>query len=82
MKITLLRSNLRFELDNSLSILENLERHGIHHEYQCRSGYCGSCRAKIKKGEISYQEKPLAFLNQDEILLCCSQAIEDLELDL
>ncbi|HHF6663403.1 TPA: class I ribonucleotide reductase maintenance protein YfaE, partial [Haemophilus influenzae] len=54
----------------------------IHHEYQCRSGYCGSCRVKIKKGKVSYKEMPLAFIQPDEILLCCCHVESDLEIDL
>ncbi|PJG83984.1 class I ribonucleotide reductase maintenance protein YfaE [Caviibacterium pharyngocola] len=82
MKIYLLRSDLTIEHHNQLSLLENLERHGIHHEYQCRAGYCGSCRVKMRKGKVSYKETPLAFVNPDEILLCCCQVEQDLELEL
>lgn len=81
-QIRLLLSNLIIHHDNRLSLLEKLEIHGIHHEYQCRKGYCGSCRVKIKKGKVSYKETPLAFLNPDEILLCCCQVEQDLEIEI
>ena len=82
MKIHLLHSRQIIEHDNQIPLLNRLEQHGIYHEYQCRSGYCGFCRVKIKKGKVSYTETPLAFLQQDEILLCCCWVEEDLEIEL
>ncbi len=68
--------------DNQISLLENLEQHQIVHEYQCRSGYCGACRAKMLQGSVRYRQPPLAFLQPDEILLCCCQLEQDIVLDL
>ena len=82
MKIHLIRQNARFEFHNQTSLLSFLEQQGIIHEYQCRSGYCGACRVKIKTGRVSYAKVPLAFLQQDEILLCCCRVESDLELEL
>ncbi|WP_293731390.1 class I ribonucleotide reductase maintenance protein YfaE [uncultured Actinobacillus sp.] len=81
-QITLLQSAQILTHSNQVSLLETLEKNDITHEYQCRSGYCGSCRVKMKKGKVSYKEHPLAFLNPDEILLCCCQVETDLELEL
>ncbi|MGB1091721.1 MAG: class I ribonucleotide reductase maintenance protein YfaE [Oceanobacter sp.] len=55
----------------SHSILEALESARIFPQYQCREGYCGSCRAELLEGEIHYLEEPLAWLDDGEILLCC-----------
>lgn len=68
--------------DNQISLLENLEQHQITHEYQCRSGYCGACRAKMLQGSVRYRQPPLAFLQPDEILLCCCQLEQYIVLDL
>ena len=78
----LLLKNTQKDFDNQTSLLNFLEQHQIHHEYQCRSGYCGSCRVKIKKGKVSYAEAPLAFIQPDEILLCCCRVESDIELEL
>jgi len=75
-------SKILFYFVNQTSLLNFLEQHQIHHEYQCRSGYCGSCRVKIKKGKVSYAEEPLAFIQPDEILLCCCRVESDLEIEL
>ena len=43
-----------FQLQQGETLLEGLERTGHEVEYQCRSGYCGSCRVKILDGKVSY----------------------------
>ena len=60
-----------FRLHTGETLLEGLERTGHRVEYQCRSGYCGSCRLKISSGSVSYREPPLAYVAPDEILACC-----------
>ena len=82
MKIHLISSKTTLEFNNETSLLDHLEKNNIHHEYQCRSGYCGSCRVKIKKGKVSYKDAPLAFIQPDEILLCCCHVESDIEIDL
>ncbi|PJG86257.1 class I ribonucleotide reductase maintenance protein YfaE [Conservatibacter flavescens] len=82
MKIYIINRNITLEHNNQTSLLSTLEKNGISHEYQCRSGYCGSCRVKLKKGKVSYPEPPLAFLQRDEILLCCCRVEEDLEIEI
>ncbi|HGP4540272.1 class I ribonucleotide reductase maintenance protein YfaE [Neisseria meningitidis] len=70
-----------FELLKGETLLEGLERTGHMVEYQCRSGYCGSCRVKILEGSVTYREPPLAFLGRDEILPCCCCVEGDVRLD-
>lgn len=70
--------DLVFELDPSETLLEGLERTGHQVEYQCRGGYCGSCRVTLHSGSVEYQEQPLAYLQDNEILPCCCRAIEPL----
>ncbi|EGV34790.1 class I ribonucleotide reductase maintenance protein YfaE [Neisseria weaveri] len=70
-----------FKLQEGETLLEGLERTGHEVEYQCRSGYCGSCRVKILSGKVSYKEFPLAFVAPGEILPCCCQVDEAVTLD-
>lgn len=65
-----------FELRDNETLLEGLERTGHEVEYQCRSGYCGSCRLKITSGKVSYNNLPLAFVGANEILPCCCRVSE------
>ena len=53
------------------SLLESLESQDVQVHYQCREGYCGSCRTRLLEGEVHYTEEPLAWVNDDEILPCC-----------
>ena len=70
-----------FELQEGETLLEGLERTGHEVEYQCRSGYCGSCRVKILDGRVSYDDFPLAFVASGEILPCCCRVNEDIKID-
>ncbi|BCE03043.1 class I ribonucleotide reductase maintenance protein YfaE [Marinicellulosiphila megalodicopiae] len=62
-------SKIKFQKANNL--LESLEAKGIHVSYQCREGYCGSCRTDLVEGEVAYLTHPLAWINEGEILPCC-----------
>lgn len=69
-----------FTLQENETLLEGLERTSHEVEYQCRSGYCGSCRLKLISGQVSYPEPPLAYLGKDEILPCYCRPKTDLKI--
>lgn len=70
-----------FLLREGETLLEGLERTGHEVEYQCRSGYCGSCRLRILEGRVHYHSQPLAFIGANEILPCCCTVFEPIRLD-
>lgn len=76
-------NNARFILSDEENLLDALEHTGHEVEYQCRAGYCGSCRTKIRQGaeNISYADFPLAFVSRDEILPCCCTVTGQIEID-
>lgn len=53
------------------SLLESLEAQQVQVPYQCREGYCGSCRTELISGEVAYLSEPMAWINDNEILPCC-----------
>lgn len=53
------------------TLLESLEAQDVPVHFQCREGYCGSCRTQLLAGEVHYTEEPMAWINDDEILPCC-----------
>ncbi|WP_272570316.1 class I ribonucleotide reductase maintenance protein YfaE [Providencia sp. PROV255] len=63
------------------TMLERLESAGIAVEYQCREGYCGSCRVRLLDGEVEYLARPLAFVNPGEVLPCCCRPKGNVKLD-
>jgi len=73
--------DLHFNLLPGETLLEGLERTGHAVEYQCRSGYCGTCRLTLIEGQVTYAEPPLAYLNPGEILPCCCQVREPIAVD-
>ncbi|QPR27669.1 2Fe-2S ferredoxin-like protein [Edwardsiella hoshinae] len=82
-RIHLTRSGRQVEhLADGGSLLASLERQQVALESQCRAGFCGACRCRLLRGRVSYRQPPLAFLQQDEILPCCCQVQQDIELDL
>ena len=64
------------------SILEALEKANIEVTYQCREGFCGACRAQLNSGEVIYNQEPLAFVRDGEILMCCSKPVTDISITL
>lgn len=64
------------------TLLESLEAQDVDVHYQCRKGYCGSCRVQLLEGEVYYYEEPLAWVNNNEILTCCCIPKSDLKIKL
>ena len=59
-------------VNESESVLEALERANVEVNYNCREGFCGVCRTKLLSGTVEYRIEPLAFIDDDEILSCCT----------
>ena len=65
------------------NLLQFLEHNKVEVHYHCRDGYCGACRVKLNKGQITYiQGEPLAFIRPGEILTCCSIPDGDVDLSI
>ena len=64
------------------SLLECLEQQKLTLPFQCREGYCGACRAELISGQVSYNQEPLAFVRDGEVLLCCCKPNGDISLKL
>ena len=71
-----------FELFDGESLLDGLLRQGYAAEYQCRSGFCGTCKLKYTTGKVDYDNPPIAFLNIDEVLPCCAILKDDITVDI
>ncbi len=64
------------------SLLELAEKNGLTPEFSCRSGICNSCKHSLLKGEVEYFEEPLDPPEKNEVLLCSSRPLGDVEIDL
>ncbi|WP_343153877.1 class I ribonucleotide reductase maintenance protein YfaE [Buchnera aphidicola (Mindarus keteleerifoliae)] len=66
---------------NCISLLSILLLNQINIDYQCKKGYCGTCKVVLIKGKILYQSfSPLAFLKPGEILSCCCIVEHNIEI--
>ncbi|WP_019673400.1 class I ribonucleotide reductase maintenance protein YfaE [Psychrobacter lutiphocae] len=65
----------RFYLHDGESLLDGLLRTGHDINYQCKEGYCGSCRVTLTAASypVTYAKPPLAMIDDSEILPCCCQ---------
>ncbi|NYY78870.1 2Fe-2S ferredoxin-like protein [Escherichia coli] len=59
--------------DEHPSLLAALESHNVAVEYQCREGYCGSCRTRLVAGG-GLDCRTVSFYSAGEILPCCCRA--------
>ncbi|MEK2495111.1 GNAT family N-acetyltransferase [Kitasatospora purpeofusca] len=64
------------------SLLQFADHHGIETESRCWAGACGTCRSGLARGTVSYHIEPGPDLDGRDILLCTSQPVTDLVLDL
>ena len=72
----------QLHFQHARTLLESLEAQQVDVHYQCREGYCGSCRVQLLEGNVHYLEEPMAWINDDEILPCCCIPRSDLKIKL
>lgn len=59
-------------LEEDGNILDFAESHGLTPDFGCRGGSCGSCKVKIKQGQVVHSQQATFPVQKDEALLCCS----------
>ena len=68
-------------------VLEAALAAGLNLPHSCKSGHCGSCRARLKSGEIRYpgDRRPLGLTEQEAqagyVLLCQARPASDLTVE-
>lgn len=53
------------------TLLELAEAQGLAPEFSCRGGTCGTCRARVLSGQVTYLKRPTAAAEDGVGLLCC-----------
>ncbi len=76
-------SGVSFTVNEGESVLTAALRQGVMLPYSCKNGTCGSCKGKLKSGEVHYPFHPPIALSREEIaeggaLLCQAEPMEDL----
>jgi ferredoxin-NADP reductase/MOSC domain-containing protein YiiM len=64
------------------SILELAEACDVPVRWSCRTGVCHSCESGVVSGEVVYGPEPLDKPADGNVLVCCSQPLHDVVLDL
>jgi CDP-4-dehydro-6-deoxyglucose reductase len=85
-RITLAKSNISFSVAADQSLLDAALGASLNLPHSCKSGNCGSCRARLLQGEIHYPNGPPLGLSDAEVadglvLLCQARARSDLSIE-
>ena len=64
------------------SILELAEACDVPVRWSCRTGVCHNCEGGLVSGEVVYGPEPLEEPAAGNVLVCCSQPIRDVVIDL
>jgi ferredoxin len=64
------------------SILELAEAGDVPVRWSCRTGVCHTCESRLISGSVVYGPKPLDKPADGNLLICCSQPIRDVVIDL
>ncbi len=81
-EIAFARSGLTVPWGRYGSLLELAEACDVPVRWSCRSGVCHTCETDVISGAISYAPAPIDEPAAGSILICCSQPLGDLVLDL
>jgi len=64
------------------SILELAEACDVPVRWSCRTGVCHNCESGLVSGAVVYGPEPLDKPADGNLLICCSQPIRDVVIDL
>ncbi len=85
-KIKVQPSGITYSVDDDeTTILDGALQSNVALEYSCKTGACGSCKARVVLGEIDRQD-PQELLSDEEVsggvfLTCCSKPLTDCEIE-
>lgn len=85
-KVTIQPSGHQFEVDEGEAILDAAMRQNIELPYGCRGGACGACAGFIIKGEVYYDDEPIALDDDmkanNQALFCVGKTSADIEISI
>jgi ferredoxin-NADP reductase/MOSC domain-containing protein YiiM len=64
------------------NILELAEACDVPVRWSCRTGVCHNCESGLVSGTVAYEPQPLEMPTDGNLLVCCSQPIGDVAVDL
>ena len=82
-RVHFIKSDRTVETDETVTLLELAEAHGIEMDYACRTGSCAECEVSFT-GTLSEKpefEKDRRRKESGIAFACCSVALSDLEVE-
>jgi ferredoxin len=64
------------------SILELAEACDVPVRWSCRTGVCHNCESGLVSGAVTFEPEPIEMPADGNLLICCSQPIGDVVVDL
>ncbi len=85
-KAQLTEQDIIFDIEDNETVLEAALRQGYNLPYCCCNGLCGTCKAKVVSGNITYTDNLHGCLTEKErrqgyALLCQAKAYSDLSIE-
>jgi len=84
--VTVHPSGHQFQIENDETILDAAMRQNVDLPYGCRGGVCGSCAGYVIKGEVYYDDEPIALDDgmqaSHQALFCMAKTRENLEISI
>ncbi len=81
--VSFARSGLNVSWDPKFpSLLELAEACDVPVRWACRTGVCHTCESGLISGAVTYQPEPLEPSAPGNLLICCSQPLGDVVIDL
>jgi ferredoxin len=82
--VTFARSSIAAHWNASTykSILDLAEACDVPVRWSCRTGVCHTCESGLVSGAVAYEPEPLDKPSDGNLLVCCSQPIRDVVIDL
>lgn len=74
-EVFLAKSGMTLQIGPERSILDAILDAGVHIEYSCMEGVCGSCKVEVLEGAPDHRDLVLSDeerTRQDTMLVCCS----------
>lgn len=86
MPVVTLSNGTNFQVEPGSSILDAALAKGLVLEHSCRTGRCGSCKARVMQGETAVLRPPVSLTEEQQsqgwVLTCTHEARSDVTLDI
>ncbi len=84
-QVTVKPSGHTFTVEDDESVLDAAIRNGLAFPYACRGGACGVCKGKVVKGDVQYDDEPMALSEEEAAvgmaLFCVGKCQGDLTIE-